>query len=108
MLAKSTQALSLYLVKTVGEGQLDITSDPKFLPQESNKENAIPFQLWNGCPGGLEETHSKEQAPTPLPTLSKPLYSTHCVPGTVLSTAYVLAQWSPSTALWGRSKCKHL
>ena len=45
MLAKSTQALSLYLVKTVGEGQLDITSDPKFLPQESNKENAIPFQL---------------------------------------------------------------
>lgn len=61
MLAKSTHTMSLCLVlKKVGEYQLDITSDPKFLPQESSKESAIPFQLCNGCPGGLEETQSRE------------------------------------------------
>ena len=70
----------------------DTTSDPKFLPPESNNESANASQLWHVCPGVLAETQSRGQAPTPLPALrtndnnGKPLHSTHHVPGTVLST----------------------
>lgn len=56
MLAKSVQAVALWLVLTeVGECQLDITNDPKFLPQESSKESGNSTLLGHGCPGVLTE-----------------------------------------------------
>lgn len=43
MLANTVQANPLCLMlKEIGKNQLDITSDPRFLTPESNKENANP------------------------------------------------------------------